>query len=596
MPWSPLPTAFWLLACLPIAGAAAGTLAAEPPPDLEPLPPMIAFPDLDENEVERDATRQLIRKEMGRTYASLGNVDGGRRLLVHRFGLICVPELVAALGDPRTNATVRWNAALTAVALRDIYGPAVELAPLLKPLQQLLSIRKQDFTTPAFAALAAGCFHWPQARLTERDERLLDDYRAVPGPARAREQTATALQAMGKLLVRLSAERKQDFLQVAALLALAKRGGAEARGAFADGSVPAFTGVQTRRARMLASAFLEVEDPDEVFAALHDEERRVRAAAALAIAVALLTETPAAWTAEPAAILDHLTGTHIKMDKEDGAEAVFARGVCAIRRQTNEQWEELWDIAKTASSERSVAEAAAQALLFCEDVWFENATARWARSPQVVLKDPVLALVLLRAGMQGTQQAIEACEAWLKSRAKRPVPTPEWDPRWYAAIGLLRALHRGHVKVRERRERIVKALERAVDKVLDRDAPVREVLRSVIEAHGRRIVEADESDLYLLPASALRRVEESVDCPHALLARDAVDACVHRVNDMIQLLFGLDSLVWGTPDKPNIQKQPQKYLKRFLDEHPYVSRLEFRDDRGLRAAPGLAPGAKGIDR
>ena len=57
---------------------------------------------------------------------------------------------------------------------------------------------------------------------------------------------------------------------------------------------------------------------------------------------------------------------------------------------------------------------------------------------------------------------------------------------------------------------------------------------------------------------------------------------LHRVNNMVEIMFGLDGIRESTQDKPNTEKQPEKYLKRFLLDHPYFSRLDFRDERGVR--------------
>jgi hypothetical protein len=171
------------------------------------------------------------------------------------------------------------------------------------------------------------------------------------------------------------------------------------------------------------------------------------------------------------------------------------------------------------------------------------------------------------------------------------VPTRAWDPRWYAAVGLLRALHDGRIRARASRERAVDSLRYAVGrgKVLDRRAAFRDALDALLEAHGDALAAADEASLYRLPLAALRRVEESVDCPYGLLAPDLVGACVHRVNAMLEIAFGLDGIKEGTPDKPNVEKQPEKHLKRFLDDYPYFTRLEFRERRGVREPARLDP-------
>nr|MDJ0520618.1 hypothetical protein [Planctomycetota bacterium] len=553
------------------------------------IPRVVIFTDPSQGERDLE-THRAIDAEIQRSFAALGGVVRGRDLLVRRFGVLSVPALLDAL--QRNNQTEGWNAALTAGGLRDHEGPALELRALLRPLVRLASTSSNPHDR-AFAAIALGCFRWPEADMPEIAVERAGWYAAVPGPQTQRERGARSLGEARKQLVRLS-NGEIAFVRCAALLALAKMGGPAARDAHAERKLEPFTNPAPPRADLLTRAFLRMGDPEPYLRALRQTETPLRATAALAVAVALLQEKRADWTTDSDTLLKALTSVQIKPQLRDGAAAVFARGVLALQNQANEEWRQLWKVARLATTERATAEAAAQVLRFCELPWFRREVVAWAASPPSDLKPPVLAMVLLRTGEQGAPEGIDALLEWLRSRSKRPGPTARWDPRWYAAVGLLRALHEGRIRPRADRERVIEGLRRSAEQIMDKKAPFRDALARLLDAHGERLARAEESALYRLPLGALRRIEGAFTCPHGLMARDVIDACVLRVNDEVQDIFGLNGII---PWKPGETKQmPERFLKRYLDNFPYISRLEFRERRGARAYPRLPASSEGIDR
>ncbi len=268
----------------------------------------------------------------------------------------------------------------------------------------------------------------------------------------------------------------------------------------------------------------------------------------------------------------------------------------ALQHQAPDEWRRLWSLAASPTTKTRVAVAAAQMLRFCDQPWFRDEIVRWAAKPPIELKPAVLALVLLRAGEQGTPEAIDALSDWLRRRSKRPVPASRWDPRWYAVVGLLRALEAGRIRPKADRQRVVEDLERAVAQVLEKKSAFRAALRALLEAHGAHLAGAKESELFHLPHAARRRVERAFTCPYDLMTSDAVAACAARVNDMVQDLFGLDGIFPWKPGEPQTKQMPERFLKRYLDAYPYFSRLEFRERRGARPYPTLEDPSRGIDR
>ncbi len=580
-----------LVAALVLLGAGPRA-TAEDDRELEPIPRIVVFADPAEGGRDMQTQRE-VEFETQRSFASLGNVVRGRELLVRRFGILSVSRLVDLLQKNKAQSQV-WNSALTVGALRDTEGPALELKAALRPLVRIVATSPNPHER-AFAAIALGCFHWPESEVPELYRERADWYAAVPGPERRTVRGARALQDARKELVRLSND-KVAFTRVAALLALAKMGGPDVRQAYLAHKLDPFANPAPHRADLLARALLVAGDVKPYLNGLREEETPIRASAALAISVALLQEKRAPWTTDSSTVLKVLKGGTIKAHLADGAEAVFARGVCALQNQANDEWREIWRLATQHTTERHVAEAAAQILRFCELPWLRKAIVTWAVQPLVDLKPSVLAMVLLRAGEQGSPEALEALVKWLESRSKRPTPTARWDPRWYAAVGLLRALHAGRIRPQSDRARVVEALRKAASQILDRKAPFRAALTKLLDGHGDRIAKADESALYRLPLPALRRIESAFVCPHGLMTRDAIDACVRRVNANVQDLFGLNGIIPWKPSEPQTKQMPERFLKRYLDSYPYFSRLEFRERRGARPHPRLGADKQGIDR
>jgi len=559
--------------------------------NLEPLPRAVAFGVTDEGRFNVKAA-EIIEHEIQRTFASLGEVTGGRALLVRRFGVLSVPALRTSMVRAQ-NVTETWNAILTVGALRDAEGAAVEIKAALKPLLRHLTDIHSEIHIRGFAALTLGCFPWPEGVVPKRYREMVDWYNPVPGPALATDQAARTLQEARRGIV-LRVSDKQMFNSVAALFALAKMGGEDARKELLANLPAVFANSAPKRALLLARAFLREADSKPFFGpdGLKNDESRIRSSAALALAVAMLQVKPAAWTLDGGAMLKKLRTTHPLASSDD--ENVFARGVCAYVNQQNEQWKKLWECAITPSTKRNCAGAASQMLIFCELPWFKEAVVKQAAKPGDSMKEPVLALSLLRAGRAGTPEARDVTLRWLKSKSRRPASNSRWDPRWYAAIGLLRALQDGRLSGQAERVEAIETLRGAVEKTIHKSAAIHPVLERVLAEHGDRITAPKDAALYRLPRAALDEVEQSFVCPYGLLAGDPIDACVRRVNDALWEVFGLNAL---TPNKPGeVRQQPQRYLKRYLEAYPYFSRLEFLPERGFRPLPAYEPGPLVIDR
>ena len=270
-------------------------------------------------------------------------------------------------------------------------------------------------------------------------------------------------------------------------------------------------------------------------------------------------------------------------------------GICAHVNQANAAWDAVWQEAVRATQDQQVAGAAAQVLVHCKLPEIEERMIEMLVNPSKTPQLPVLAMVMLRGGMSGHADALPKLADWLKSKSRRPAGTSRWDPRWYAIVGLLRALHDGRIRSKADRRAVIEALGKA-DGSVDKDARIREPLAALLEVHGEKLASAEPSALYLLPRTELDRIERSFQCPYGLLAHDPVDACVDRVNRMVADIFGLRNVPAWKPGGDNSKYQPQRYLKYYLERFPYFSRLEFLAERGRRAEPALEPGEKGIDR
>ncbi|MDA1194980.1 MAG: hypothetical protein O2894_07315 [Planctomycetota bacterium] len=589
-----------LLGCLLLAASlpwARGAVAEEPGDrEYEPLARDVVFADPAQGRLDPETDRE-IRDEIQRAFASLGSVVEARALLVQRYGLVCVPALADVL-HAANNVPEVWNTLLTVGALRDQEGPAFELSPILRPLVKVLQ-STGDPHTNGMAALALGCFHYHQAELPERYREGRDEYVAVPGVAVQWRRGAEALLEGRRELAR-QLEDPSAFTRIAATFALAKMGGREAAREFLSHDAPA-ANPEPRRARLLARAFLAADDAKAFERVLWGVESKAaqtneRASAALAVAVATLQEIPPDWAVDTERVLRHLRGTGTGLP-EERAERIFAEGACAWLNQDSDAWRALWDEAVRASAEDLVATAAAQILVHCPDAEIGERMLRAATGSSRALKPSVLSLVLLRTGESGQSDGLASLAEWLRVKSKRPAPDVRWDPRWYAAIGLLRALHAGRIKPQPERQLVVDALRKAAGGTLDKDAGLRAVLSGLLEVHGDRLVNAEEGALYRLPRPEVDRAEASFVCRYGLLTADPVDACVLRLNAMVADIFGLENIPpWKAGGEGNREGQPQRFLKRYLEAYPYFSRLEFRTERGRRPAPALAADAKGIDR
>ena len=69
----------------------------------------------------------------------------------------------------------------------------------------------------------------------------------------------------------------------------------------------------------------------------------------------------------------------------------------------------------------------------------------------VDLKPTVLAAFLLLLGSGATPEGVEVCRHYLSNKGLRPKGKPEWDVRYFAAVGLLRALAAGRLADEELR-------------------------------------------------------------------------------------------------------------------------------------------------
>ncbi len=550
--------------------------------DLEPLPKAIVFT---EPEVYDPPTHAEVVDQIDGSFADLNKVVLARDRLIFRYGLVSMPALRATLFSGAASRTHAWNALLTIGAFRDTCGPSPETRIALSEMVKLLSDTGSDPHRIAFAGLALGCFPWTDG--TSRVSRISGDGDGpVPGPARARWAAKERLERARTKLLQLTSD-PFEFVSVASMLALAKIGGSKIESAF--GAKPPAKDETTARTqtRMVTSAMLRAASPDAFLANIHREHQQsVVAAACLSLGLCAVHDVPPPWTRDPASvkkIMSVLTRSVNIRKPEEGAEAVFSRGALTVRNNLgDDEWRSLYELALAPTSELEVARAASQALLFCRAPWLEKELIARARDVPAVVKEPTLALALLRAGQSGTKTGIGACLDWLRTESRRPTPSKTWDPRWYAAIGLLRALHAERIPNIETRVQIVESLEYATKKVFDRDAAFTSVMAKLLAAQKRRLTSAQ---VYPLEYRHLRNIEASVTCPHALLSNDIVDVAVRRVNDRVHKLFRLDSIVPSKEGQRQIKQQPERYLKRYLAAFPYFSRLHFVRERGRRPPP-----------
>lgn len=539
--------------------------------DLEPAPPWVFFDTPDPETAEEIAG--LVA-----WFDQLNRVKDARAALVMRYGVLSVGRIVQVLGAEgrqARNEPHTWNVALTAYALRSTYGNARELWPLVEPLTTLLDEGAEPYRR-AFAALSLGTFRGPRfappspARMHSRLGRVPED--------ELRKDLAEALKALSRHVA--------DFhpsVRVAVALALGKSGAPAAREllnpeARLQGPV-ADAVVAPRQAVLLAVGLLPGQDDELLLlTALRDEQRDIRRAAALAVALQVLHDHRPGWTNAPERVLRVLkTGVIVKMHLEDGAEAVFARGVLAAQGLAPSEWEELFELAQRPSTEKPTARAAAQCLLFCRRPEFP---ARVLRSVQegVDLKPTVLAAFLLLLGTNGTPEGVEVCRRYLSNKGLRPKGKPGWDVRFFAAVGLLRALASGRLSDEELRGKALGALDDGLKRSLQ-PGPFREALADVLDNERRQLTEDRH---YTLPEARVSTVESSFYDPHGLFAQDIRDMAVVRLNDMVPVVFNVNSLKPGQPGDRDKSEIPRRFLKACQEQFPYFTRLDLKADRGRR--------------
>jgi hypothetical protein len=579
-----------------LAAAAAARARDARAEDREPKPRAIFFPEPD-----AEARRQMVDL-VETSFGDVTKAVEAREVLVRRFGPWSAPVLAESV-DAAANQTETWNAALTLGTLRRVEGPSPHLAVAVRPLTKLLKAREPY--RRAFAALALGCWYGPDSVR-----------RAAPPREGAPDATAGARQALNEAREALVQALGDDdpHVRIAARLALAKIGGMAASSRLAEflRKTPPDANVEARAADLIPLGLLPGRDEARVLAALKDGEARVRAQAALAISCWAVgqrygegAETEAAAAARAAALDPSLQPAHnvaLRMSDRDGAEAAFARGMLALLAPnsgaSSPVWEELYALSTTPSTDGGTATAAAQALLFSPagspvrakmaDLAGRNAVGLQA------LKEPVLAAFLLVAGSDGTPTGVHACARFLKNKARDPKGRVEYDVRYHAAIGLVRALQARRVAP-EARALAVEALAEGVRASLASD-PGEPSFRAALEqVMGKGVQQALLVDPDLaLPATSSALLEAAFEDPDALTALDPIDVVVDRLNDSVWLRFGLEAVSRaavgsaGGVRTPSREDVPLRVLLNWLDRYPYFTRLDLHRDRGRVPAPAVA--------
>ena len=596
----------------PGAAAALGALAltlasarARAGDDVQPAPPILLFADPDE------PARKTIDELVQNGFGDVSKAVVARDLLVRRFGLWAVRPLVERTTAGANEAIVR-NAVLTLGSLRRAYGPSQHLWPAVPALAATVRREGSEPWRRAFAALALGLFYGPETVRRGAASREGTE----EGAAAARKALGDANAALLKALA-----DGNWVVTASAALALGKIGGtsvASARAAVRRASPPP-AAPEARVADLLSIGLLPLDEDATLVAALHDDDRRVRAAAALAIACWAVAEVRSAPTGALAAsasaravaldaALRPSQNVALREGDVDGAEAAFARGMLALLSGRSDTWDELFELATRPTTERRTATAAAQALLFAP----RQAGAR-ARLADLVgrenagraLHPTVVAAALLIAGSDGTDRGVEVCKDWLRDRGRDPHGDADGDVRFYGAIGLVRALVAGRVAP-ERRELAVRALSEAVRAGLVADDARRDArsFRQVLRDLVRPLPEALARDPDARPdPRALVVLEGSFSDPDAIAADDPTDVVVDRLNDAVLALYGLDALpravvVGGSGERtPSREDQELRFLLGWLERDPYFVRLDLLRDRGrLPAPPTSPPGDDELDR
>ncbi|HVG94445.1 MAG TPA: hypothetical protein VND21_08365 [Planctomycetota bacterium] len=569
-----------------------GTPRAAGDDDLQPLPPRIFFSQPDEE------ARREIDELLDNASGDVTKSAEAREILVRRYGLWAVPQLVERIEAGNNEAIVR-NAVLTIGSLRRRLGPSQHLWPAIRPLTTLLRKEGAEPWRRAFAALALGTFYGPDT--ARRGGGSHEGTEA--GAAKARE----ALVEGNAALVWATSDANAT-VSIAASIALGKIGGmtasrlrAEHRRSSPPPAVP-----EAELAELLAIGLMPHDEDARLLQALKDEDRRVRAAAALAIACWAVAQggeatgrALAAVAATRAAQFDPLLhpahNSALRPGEWDGAEALFARGALAHVTRRADAWEELYQAALSATEQRP-AVAAAQALLFAP----QGAPAR-ARIAEIVgrtnfarsVREPVVAGFLVIAGSDGTPAGVRSCRAFLRDKSREPRGRLEYDVRYHAAVALVRALIAGRVPP-EARADAVDALSEAVRVALPRGEgrTFRSALADVVAPFEKQFA-ADPAARPNPKAPAL--LEAAFTDPDALLAHDLVDVTVDRLNDAVEFLFGLDSVskaASGPPGARTVSRDdvPLRLLQGWLDAYPYFARGDLLRDRGRVAARAPDPG------
>lgn len=565
--------------------------------DLQPAPPRIFFAEPD------TGTRNEIEALVDSSFADVSKAPLARDVLVRRFGAWSVPTLVARVRGA-TNETVVWNSELTLGSLRRALGPSQHLWPAIRPLLELLRSGSDPYRR-AFAALALGTFYGPETARRGPGSRE----GTADGATKARESLAEALTALGAALA-----DDHPHVQLAAALALGKIGGMAPSSILSARlrEAPTFAQVEPRQGALLAFGLLPGADDGRIAAALKDPDRRVRATAALAVTCWAVAQVdgegpdPAPVALRKAADLDPLlvstTNPAIREADWDGAEAAFARGMLARISGSMDVWEDLFQTATRPATQREVAVACAQALLFAPaQSPVRQEMARFLLKPRLgqPVREPAVVAAFLRvAGEDGTPEGVHACLEYLRNKARDPKGRIDWDVRYHAALGLVRGLTAGRVAPAARDEAIEALAEGIRGGLLPGDPSAR-TFRSVLEeVAGKAARDALRADPERrLPEGRADLLAATFVDPDALLAADPIDVVVDRLADAVWLLFGLDGVAkaasggtgGGAPRQPSKEDQPLRYLIAWFEKDPYFTRLDLHRERGRTKPPPALP-------
>ncbi|MGE0191802.1 MAG: hypothetical protein AB7T63_07130 [Planctomycetota bacterium] len=566
-----------------------GRADAGGPRDLQPVPPALPFHDPGILDPQTDTD---IRHEIDSSFADLNRVVPARARLVRRFGLVSAPILGEVLGSQSSSRTTWWNAALTVAALRDAYGPALELQrSVVGPLVDRLGGGHEEWTG-AFCALALGAFPWNE--VTPPDLVVVEASLAVPAGIR---RDAERLLQVGRDRLALLARGASAPEACAALLAWGRIGGPQAREVVEAIDPDGFGPVPPRQAALLARGLVGSGDAATYLRFLSSEtQSAVRAAAALGLAAALARDRPAELGERLGDLSAALEAVEALGQPAEAAEALFARALVARARGQEAQLAEgLWPrLLRPTDTEAAVARAAVQALLFLDvpRVWLDAKCVDCAVNPPRQLRPGVLPFLLFRAGQAGAAEGVKACADWLSQKSKRPIPGDQEDPRPFAAVALLRGLAQGRFDDAETREVAVKGLERAAAGILAK-GPFQEALGRLVDQYGAAL----RSPTFPLAASStLQALEDLVDDPNGLLVGDVRDLVAMRLDEMTRSLFGLNNLP-SALGEDKTKYQGERYLLRYLEAYPYFRRLDLLEERGRRPAVRQDDASpRGLDR